>query len=51
MSLPEQAAKRAAELREAIALHNYQYHVLDSPEIPDSEYIEKMMADKTPAAG
>ena len=32
------AAARAAELRERIDYHNYRYHVLDDPEIPDSEY-------------
>ncbi|MFY9233869.1 MAG: NAD-dependent DNA ligase LigA [Fimbriimonadaceae bacterium] len=31
-------AKRAAELRELIEHHNYRYHVLDTPEISDSEY-------------
>jgi DNA ligase (NAD+) len=29
---------RAAELRAAIERHNYRYHVLDDPEIPDAEY-------------
>ena len=33
-----QAAARAAELRERIEHHNYRYHVLDDPEVPDSEY-------------
>ena len=31
-------AQRAAGLRERIEHHNYRYHVLDDPEIPDSEY-------------
>jgi DNA ligase (NAD+) len=31
-------AARAAELRERIEHHNYRYHVLDDPEIPDVEY-------------
>jgi DNA ligase (NAD+) len=31
-------AKRAAELRRLIEHHNYRYHVLDEPEIPDSAY-------------
>jgi DNA ligase (NAD+) len=31
-------AKRAAELRRLIEHHNYRYHVLDDPEIPDSAY-------------
>lgn len=29
---------RVKELRKLIDHHNYQYHVLDSPEIPDTEY-------------
>ena len=29
---------RAAELRHLIERHNYRYHVLDDPEIPDSAY-------------
>ena len=38
-SLPEAAlAARAAELRERIDYHNYRYHALDDPEIPDAEY-------------
>ncbi|MEP7223523.1 MAG: NAD-dependent DNA ligase LigA [Actinomycetota bacterium] len=32
------AEKRAAELRRMIEHHNYRYHVLDDPEIPDSGY-------------
>jgi DNA ligase (NAD+) len=31
-------AKRAAELRRLIENHNYRYHVLDDPEIPDAAY-------------
>ncbi|MFU8819110.1 MAG: NAD-dependent DNA ligase LigA [Desulfurivibrio sp.] len=34
----EQARKRLADLREAIAHHNYRYYVLDDPEIADIEY-------------
>jgi DNA ligase (NAD+) len=30
--------KRAAELRRLIDHHNYRYHVLDDPEIPDAAY-------------
>ncbi|PZN32992.1 MAG: DNA ligase [Proteobacteria bacterium] len=30
--------KRARELREQIEWHNYRYHVLDDPEIPDAEF-------------
>jgi DNA ligase (NAD+) len=29
---------RAAELRRLIEHHNYRYHVLDDPEIPDAAY-------------
>ena len=32
------AATRVAELRERIDYHNYRYHALDDPEIPDAEY-------------
>ena len=31
-------AERAAELRRLIEHHNYRYHVLDDPEIPDGAY-------------
>ena len=34
----EQASKRVDSLRQIINQHNYQYYVLDDPEIPDSEY-------------
>src|SRR5690606_15565858 len=30
--------KRAEALREAIRYHDYRYHVLDDPEIPDAAY-------------
>jgi DNA ligase (NAD+) len=30
--------RRLAELRAAIDHHNYRYHVLDNPEVPDAEY-------------
>jgi DNA ligase (NAD+) len=32
------AAARAAELRRVVEHHNYRYHVLDDPEIPDSAF-------------
>ncbi|MCC6172161.1 MAG: NAD-dependent DNA ligase LigA [Gammaproteobacteria bacterium] len=32
------AAARAAELRAQIAHHDYRYHVLDDPQVPDAEY-------------
>jgi DNA ligase (NAD+) len=34
----QQASKKANALRETINQHNYQYYVLDDPDIPDSEY-------------
>jgi DNA ligase (NAD+) len=34
----EKARKKIKALRETINQHNYQYYVLDDPEIPDSEY-------------
>ncbi len=39
-SLPpsEKQRKRAAQLREQLHHHNYRYHVLDDPEVPDAEY-------------
>ena len=37
-SEPATAAERAAELRRLIEHHNYRYHVLDDPEIPDAAY-------------
>lgn len=38
MSEFEQAAQRAAALRDELAEHNHRYYVLDEPSIPDSEY-------------
>lgn len=38
MSLSQADKDRAAVLRDQINHHNYQYYVLDNPEIPDSEY-------------
>jgi len=37
-SPPLTAAREIAELRKAIDLHNYRYHVLDAPLISDAEY-------------
>jgi DNA ligase (NAD+) len=37
-----QAEKRIGELRDELRHHEYQYHVLDSPEISDAEYDSKM---------
>jgi DNA ligase (NAD+) len=36
--LPPSEAARAADLRERLHHHNYRYHVLDDPEVPDAEY-------------
>ena len=38
MSLDKATRARAETLRRQIAQHNYQYYVLDDPQIPDSEY-------------
>jgi DNA ligase (NAD+) len=35
---PSDAAARVAELRRLVEHHNYRYHVLDEPEIPDGAY-------------
>ena len=37
-SVPAEAAKRATALRDELAQHNYNYHILDAPTIPDAEY-------------
>ncbi len=37
-TVPAAARRRAAELREELAHHNYLYYVLDAPEIEDSDY-------------
>ncbi len=36
--------ERAARLRAEIERHNYRYHVLDDPEVPDAEY-DRLMRD------
>ena len=43
----EQAEKRIDELRDELRHHEYQYHVLDSPEISDAEYDAKMRELRT----
>ena len=35
---PPEAVRRAADLRETVSRHDYLYHVLDAPEIPDAEF-------------
>ncbi len=42
MTIPEQALRRLAELREQIELHNKRYYQLDDPLISDAEYDELM---------
>lgn len=41
---PDQARVCAADLQQQINHHNYQYYVLDEPEIPDSEY-DRLMCE------
>jgi len=38
MSVPEKVRKQAETLRSEIRAHDYRYHVLDDPEVPDAEY-------------
>jgi DNA ligase (NAD+) len=40
---PNEAAARAAELRELLERYNYRYHALDDPEVPDAEYDRLML--------
>ncbi|MFA5550822.1 MAG: NAD-dependent DNA ligase LigA [Trueperaceae bacterium] len=42
MSSTSGAADQIERLREQIHHHNYRYHVLDSPEVPDAEYDDLM---------
>lgn len=45
--VPADAARRAAELRQAIRHHDYRYYVLDDPEIDDAAYdalVRELMA-------
>lgn len=44
MTVSADIQKRADELRDEIRHHNYRYHALDDPEIPDSEY-DRMMRE------
>lgn len=38
MSAPQQAVRRTHQLRDELNAHNYRYHVLDDPSVPDAEY-------------
>lgn len=38
MTVPDEARKKASELREEIERHNYNYYVLDNPAITDAKY-------------
>ena len=42
MTVPAATRKRVESLRDRIRHHNYRYHALDDPEIPDAEY-DRMM--------
>jgi len=44
MTVSAATRDRAESLRDQIRHHNYQYHALDDPEIPDAEY-DRMMRD------
>ncbi len=44
--MAKSGAARVDELREQIRHHNYLYHVLDSPEVPDAEY-DRLMRELT----
>ena len=44
MTASKQTIARVESLREQIRHHNYLYHVLDDPEIPDAEYDRLMRA-------
>src|ERR1700739_1530123 len=43
----EEASKRIDALRDELRHHEYQYHVLDSPEISDAEYDSRMRELRT----
>ena len=38
MASSEKVASRVEELRRLVEHHNYRYHVLDDPELPDSAF-------------
>jgi DNA ligase (NAD+) len=44
MSAPKAVREQVDSLREQIRHHNYRYHVLDDPEVPDAEYDRLMRA-------
>ena len=41
-TIPDSITQRVEELRDILNHHNYRYYVLDSPEISDAEYDERM---------
>ena len=44
MAVPKKTIAEVESLREQIRHHNYRYHVLDDPEVPDAEYDRLMRA-------
>ncbi len=50
-AVSEATRRRIGELRTAIALHDYRYHVLDDPEISDADYDLLMRELRTLEAG
>ncbi len=44
MTVSAATRDKAASLRDQIRHHNYQYHALDAPEVPDAEYDRLMRA-------
>ena len=44
MTIPAEIQEQAVQLRNTLNEHNYFYHVLDDPRIPDSEY-DKLMQE------
>ena len=44
MTVPAATRKKIEALRDQIRHHNYQYHALDDPEVPDAEY-DRLMRD------
>ena len=44
MTVSAATRKKSDSLRDQIRHHNYRYHALDDPEIPDAEY-DRLMRD------